>query len=235
MKEDAPSSSKKQKSAKQIAARRRAIQERVQAGGSRRAGSAKKASAPQRREPNDHVSEQDSAHAAVIAEYHALEKRIARTAPGEELERLKAEQLRLGGLEIYQQASLTGAAQYGETSKWLMQQLDGLSIPKRLAGKRRRLLDVGAIAGTSYFTYLDMVDPTYIDLNPQATHVIQADFLQFPLPSDPTGLFDVVCLSLVINFVGSIPDRTEMLRRAHDFLEPDGLLFVVLPLACLAK
>ena len=231
----ASSSSKKQKSAKQIAARRRAIQERIQAGGARRPKGAQKALVPPRQERNDDVSAQDSAHAAVIAEYHALEKRIARTAPGKDLELLKAEQLRLGGLEIYQKASLTGAAQYGETSKWLMQQLKGRSIPKRLAGKRRRLLDVGAIAGTSYSAYLDTVDPTYIDLNPQASHVVQADFLEFPLPADPTGFFDVVCLSLVVNFVGSIPDRTAMLRRAHDFLGCDGLLFVVLPLACLAK
>lgn len=166
-----------------------------------------------------------SEHARKIALYHALEKRIARATDAGERRKLQQEQDALGGLEEYQQASLHGA-RHGESSKWLITELE-----KRHGRRATRLLDVGAIAGTSYKKYKS-IEPTYIDLNPQADHVIKADFLHFPLPETP---YDVVCLSLVLNFVGSIEDRTRMLRRAHDFLHAEGYLYVVLPSACVTK
>jgi len=165
-----------------------------------------------------------SEHARKIALYHALEKQISR-ATGPERERLIAEQEKLGGLQVYQQASLHGA-RHGESSKWLMMQLES-----RRGRRKTRLLDVGAIAGTSYNKFRS-VAPTYIDLNPNAPHVIKADFLKYPLPDQP---FDVVCLSLVLNFVGAIEDRVEMLRRAQLFVHSKGYLYVVLPKACTMK
>jgi 25S rRNA (adenine2142-N1)-methyltransferase len=87
-----------------------------------------------------------SNHARKIALYHTLEKQIARTT-GKERERLVAEQEKLGGLHVYQEASLRGA-RHGESSKWLMQQLES-----RRGRRKTRLLDVGAIAGTSYSKY----------------------------------------------------------------------------------
>lgn len=64
----------------------------------------------------------------------------------------------------------------------------------------------------------------------------------------PTTRFDVVCLSLVLNFEGDISKRGmqsiaraiacidaltgQMILRAHDFLTPTGLLYIVLPLSC---
>lgn len=165
-----------------------------------------------------------SEHARKIALFHSLEKRIAR-ASGKELIALKAEQEALGGLKEYQKASLHGA-RHGDSSKWLITTLE------KLHGRRpTRLLDVGAIAGTSYKKYKS-IQPTYIDINPQADHVIKADFLEFP---EPEELFDVVCLSLVLNYVGSIEDRAEMIQRAHLFTQPEGYLYVVLPLACVGK
>ena len=68
-----------------------------------------------------------------------------------------------------------------------------------------RLLDVGAIAGTAYADY-SWVDATCIDLNSQAPNVTQCDFFDYPVPP-PDKLFDVVGLSLVINFVGSLTQR----------------------------
>lgn len=166
-----------------------------------------------------------SEHARKIALYHALEKRIARADSEDERKKLKAEQDKLGGLKEYQQASLHGARN-GESSKWLVNELE-----KRHGRRPTRLLDVGAIAGTSYKKYTS-IKPTYIDLNPQAEHVIKADFLDFPIPDT---LYDVVCLSLVLNFVGSIEDRVQILRRAHEFLNPDGYLYAVFPSACVTK
>lgn len=139
-----------------------------------------------------------SEHALKIAKYHTLEKQIAR-ATEQEKKLLIAEQKKLGGLSLYQQASLQGA-RHGETSKWLIQ-----TVEANYGGrKERRLLDVGAIAGTSYAKYKS-ITATYIDLNPAADHVIKADFLTYPLPEKP---FDIVCLSLVVNFVGDLDSRS---------------------------
>jgi 25S rRNA (adenine2142-N1)-methyltransferase len=45
--------------------------------------------------------------------------------------------------------------------------------------------------------------------------------------------FNVVCLSLVINFVPDAALRGLMLLRTREFLSDSGLLYVVLPLPCL--
>lgn len=164
-------------------------------------------------------------HARKIALYHVLEKKIARATDEKELVELRAQQEQLGGIKTYQQASLHGA-RHGESSKWLVAALEA-----RHGRRPTRLLDVGAIAGTSYRKYRS-IKPTYIDIDPQADHVIKADFLKYPVQEEP---FDVVCLSLVLNFVGSIEGRVEILRRAHLFVREEGYLYVVLPLACVAK
>lgn len=180
----AASSGSKKKSAKQSEARRRAIRDRL-AQRSLQSGVKK-----------GHTFRN---HAGQIAEYHALEKQIARTEDEKTRAALLQRQERLGGLEDYQNASLTGA-QYGETSKWLVQELE-----RHRGRQHTRVLDVGAIAGTSYKKYKSF-DPVYIDLNPQADHVEKADFLDYAVPDDS---FDVVCLSLVINFVGDLSKRSE--------------------------
>jgi 25S rRNA (adenine2142-N1)-methyltransferase len=71
-----------------------------------------------------------------------------------------------------------------------------------------KILDVGSYLGTSYASF-SFVAPTYIDLNPSpaAPHVLKADFFQFPSPSEDKDKFDIVALSLVLNFVGDIKAR----------------------------
>lgn len=55
-----------------------------------------------------------------------------------------------------------------------------------------------------------------------------------PVPSKAAGLFDVVCLSLVVNFVGDPAQRGQILRHSTQFLVPGtGLLYLVLPLPCI--
>ncbi|KAJ1995775.1 25S rRNA (adenine2142-N1)-methyltransferase [Coemansia spiralis] len=44
--------------------------------------------------------------------------------------------------------------------------------------------------------------------------------------------FDVICLSLVVNFIGDPAKRGDMLKQAKRLLVPSGLLFFVLPLSC---
>lgn len=169
-------------------------------------------------------------HAKQISLFHALEKRIAASKDPAEIAKLKLEQQQLGGLEAYQKASLTGGAKTkgGETGKWFAKTW------QELYGKddEIRFLDVGAIHGTTYDKF-PWINTTSIDLNAMGPGVIQADFFKFPIPREPDQLYDVVGLSLVLNFVGDLQLRAEMLRRAHHFLKPEGHIFVVLPLACL--
>lgn len=78
--------------------------------------------------------------------------------------------------------------------------------------------------------------------------VLKYDFFDFPVPAEP---FHVVCLSLVVNFVGALADRGapadaacagtgsdvrlagRMLLHAHDYVADEGLMWLVLPRACI--
>ncbi|WFD21331.1 25S rRNA (adenine(2142)-N(1))-methyltransferase [Malassezia caprae] len=173
-----------------------------------------------------------SEHAKVIAQYHALEKKIARAPPNERA-RLVAEQRALGGLAAYQDQSTTGGAviRGGESGKWCVKVLKEIWPLHR----RVQLLDVGAIAGTAYAAWPGFVEATSIDLHPRADHVIASDFFDFPVPADDAQKFDVVGLSLVINFVGDLHRRGAMLVHAHQYLRPGGYVYVVLPLACVTN
>jgi len=133
---------------------------------------------------------------------------------------------KLGGFEAYQNASLYGT-KHGDTSKWLLKELKSLVKGRKFSAERKmKLLDVGALA----HNYLDAkwIKTDAIDLHPRLPGIKREDYLQF----EPKEKKDVVCLSLVLNFVGDPFDRGEMIRRAHDHLAADGFLFVVLPRAC---
>lgn len=96
-----------------------------------------------------------------------------------------------------------------------------------------RLLDVGSLQGTAYDKY-PWIAETCIDLHPRSDKVQQYDFLDYPVPAHDEDRFDVVALSLVVNFVGDIAARGRMLRHALAYLKKDGarLLYLVLPRAC---
>ncbi|WFD04275.1 25S rRNA (adenine(2142)-N(1))-methyltransferase [Malassezia obtusa] len=172
-----------------------------------------------------------NAHAQHIAQYHTLEKQIARTTDAAERDALRAQQQALGGLAMYQDQSNTGGAteRGGESAKWSAKVLKELLQPDTPL----RLLDVGAIAGTAYAKYR-WIAPTYIDLNPRAPHVHASDFFDWPVPPLDER-YDVVGLSLVLNFVGDLAKRGEMLLHAHQYLRPNGYVYLVLPLACVAN
>lgn len=174
--------------------------------------------------------EANSDHAEKIAKFHALEKKIAQTDDADEKARLREEQ---GGLDAYQDASLFGGDRQrgGESGKWCAEQLE------KLRGKETpiKLLDVGALSGTSYQKYTAWIKATSIDINPRGPNVEKSDFKDFPKPATEEDCFDVVALSLVVNFVGDLKERGRMLIRAHDYLKPDGYLYLVLPLACVSN
>ncbi|KAA1107066.1 hypothetical protein PGT21_001132 [Puccinia graminis f. sp. tritici] len=176
----------------------------------------------------------------LISEFHRIEKRLSQPKL-DPLTRHKLilEQKKLGGLEAYQTASKIGGAleNGGETGKWCAQTLIELGF--RPSGppptiNKVTLLDVGAIDGKSYAKYTDWISTTSIDINPIDESVVaRCDFFKFPLPKTEEQKFDVVGLSLVLNFIGDLKKRGEMIKRARKFLKPAGKLFIVLPLACL--
>ncbi|WFD08618.1 25S rRNA (adenine(2142)-N(1))-methyltransferase [Malassezia vespertilionis] len=169
------------------------------------------------------------AHTVAIAKYHALEKQIAQTTDIAERSALEKQQRKLGGLAKYQDQSTTGSAtdRGGESGKWCAKTLKNIIAPDT----KISLLDVGAIAGTAYTKYTSWITTTSIDLNPRSENVHQSDFFDWPAPS-AEARYNVVALSLVINFVGDLHKRGELLLHAHQYLRPDGYLYIVLPLAC---
>ncbi|PWN47825.1 hypothetical protein IE53DRAFT_334795 [Violaceomyces palustris] len=173
-------------------------------------------------------------HSERIAAFHTLEKELARATDPDEVERIRNEQKKLGGLESYQDDSLKGGDRLkgGESGKWCAQTLTQL-----LGDEKRtiKLLDVGAIAGTSYAKFESWIKVTSIDLNPRAEHVEKYDFFDYPLPSSEGEKFDVVGLSLVVNFIGDLYKRGSILHHSHSYLKPKGYLYLVLPLPCLTN
>jgi 25S rRNA (adenine2142-N1)-methyltransferase len=169
-------------------------------------------------------------HTQRIARFHTLEKELARTEDEGKRRQLLREQEKLGGLKAYQDASLFGGDRQrgGETGKWSAQALaEALGSQDPI-----RLLDVGALSGSSY-EKSGWISTTSIDINPRSDAVLKYDFFDYPRPAAEQERFDVVALSLVLNFVGDLGDRGRMLVHAHDYVKRQGgYLFVALPLAC---
>ncbi|KAI9323052.1 hypothetical protein DFJ73DRAFT_598594, partial [Zopfochytrium polystomum] len=194
-------------------------------------------------------SSSSSSTQRLISAFHVLNKRLAlceRAGDARGAERARAAIAAMGGLDAYQRASLRGGDERkgkGACGRWLDDgdDDDRDAVPRRRPapppGRRRRLrlLDVGALNGATYAKQSGWIDATYIDLNPQRAGVERQDFFERPLPRGDAERFDVVCLSLVVNFVGEPARRGLMLARARDFLRRGGWLFLVLPLPCVAN
>ncbi|KAJ3186809.1 hypothetical protein HK101_009578 [Irineochytrium annulatum] len=183
----------------------------------------------------------------IIARFHTLNKRLAtaeKTGDDCAVVAIRKEMEELGGIHGYQRASLRGGDEHkgkGACGKWLVPHLRAeLKRRKELSRVKMmalRLLDVGAVNGETYEgggldTWLTV---TSIDLNPQHPNVQRQDFFERPKPRNETDRFEVVCLSLVVNFVGEPDRRGQMLRHARDFLVSGGLLYLVLPFPCISN
>jgi 25S rRNA (adenine2142-N1)-methyltransferase len=144
-----------------------------------------------------------------------------------------------GGLKVYQDASITGQSQDrgGDSSKVLMQWM----VNHKPADKsvRLKMLEVGALSTTNACARSDLFDMTWIDLNSQDPKITQQDFMQRPLPKTDLERFNVISLSLVVNYVPDAIERGKMLRRTRDFLRTQDdnapLLFFVLPAPCVTN
>ncbi|ORX52954.1 hypothetical protein BCR36DRAFT_324013 [Piromyces finnis] len=187
---------------------------------------------------------------ALISKFHVLNKEKERLKQqpqnSEVIERLNEIEKtieHMGGLDAYQKASLLGQDKRrgGDSSKWFIKQLLSLKKPTEfenddnyIAGKPSNsktysLLDIGAVSGSNYSKEGKWIKAKAIDLNPQDSLVEKADFFEYPIPAEK---YQILCLSLVINFVGDNKKRGIMIARANKFLVKNGLLFIVLPNPC---
>jgi len=183
----------------------------------------------------------------IIRSHHQLQKAYVQAVKSGDVS--KSEQIQrqieeYGGLKSYQQASITGqsSSRGGDSSKILMKWLEEEGYSKAIKTQRLNysMLEVGALSCSNACSRSGLFDVQRIDLNSQDSHIEQQDFMERPLPASPMDYFDIISLSLVLNYVPDIEVRGEMLRRTCQFLKSFSTstlsvfptLFVVLPAPC---
>lgn len=184
---------------------------------------------------------------ALINRHHQLQKRKTQAVErGDKVEEalVETELAKLGGLGQYQQASLQGQSndRGGDTSKLLLQWLPTSAL--RSLNRRPKMLEVGALSTRNACSTSGLFELVHIDLNSQEPGIQSQDFMERPLPKDPSEKFDIISLSLVLNYVPDAVGRGQMLVRTLSFLENSEAsatpstepffpsLFVVLPRSC---
>ncbi|KAF1933478.1 uncharacterized protein M421DRAFT_97611 [Didymella exigua CBS 183.55] len=190
----------------------------------------------------------------IIRTHHRLHKQLAaaqKIGDSRKAQELETEIEKNGGIALYQAASKQGQAsdRGGDSSKLLVEWLAELGVLDRKArGKRRtenvslRCLEVGALSTTNEISkFPSLIEMTRIDLNSQGAGIEKQDFTRRPLPKSDEERFDIVSLSLVLNYVPDAPGRGAMLQLIPQFLRTAvttssaslPLLFFVLPLPCI--
>ncbi|KAL8648341.1 MAG: hypothetical protein Q9226_006039 [Calogaya cf. arnoldii] len=196
---------------------------------------------------------------SLIRRHHTLRKQIHTAilnGDSASAGKLQAELEASGGLQKYQEASIQGQSSErgGDSSKVLIEWLNELLSQHgrhHIAGSGRlRMLEVGALKVDNACSRSGIFNVTRIDLHSQHPDIQAQDFMQKPVPSSDTLRdegFDVVSLSLVVNYVGDAFVRGEMLKRVSNFLRSSKLttkdearstfpaLFLVLPASCVTN
>jgi len=168
---------------------------------------------------------------SVIRRFHVLLKTRSRAKHDpKKLAEIDAEIEQLGGLDAYQQMSKLGqrADRGGGTEKVFIDWLKHLGLRGQ---SKLKLLEVGALKPDNYHFCLSWIDNTPIDLHSQHPDILEQDFLEMS-ENENSSKWDLISLSLVLNFVPGTEDRGRMLRLSHTMLKPNGLLFLALPLPC---
>ncbi|KAK7409018.1 25S rRNA (adenine2142-N1)-methyltransferase [Neonectria punicea] len=182
----------------------------------------------------------------LINTHHQLDKQRRQAAAKGDKDgegRISAQIEKLGGIDHYQKASLQGQSldRGGDTSKVLLEWLPVAELKE--LDQPLKMLEVGSLSTRNACSTSGIFDMQHIDLNSQQPGIKQQDFMDRPLPKDESEIFDIISLSLVLNFVPEPEGRGEMLLRTLSFLrkESDTLggvnelfpsLFVVLPRSC---
>jgi 25S rRNA (adenine2142-N1)-methyltransferase len=189
----------------------------------------------------------------LIRSHHQLNKKLE-TAKSKgndaEVEELQKQIEKLGGLKSYQQASIQGQSndRGGDSSVVLMKWLEPTADALSKAEPKLRLLEVGALSISNVCSKSGHFDVQRIDLNSQGDGILQQDFMERPLPKSAAEQFDIISLSLVLNYVPDAPGRGEMLKRTCQFLDTRHridrdaavqavfpALFLVLPAPCITN
>jgi len=177
----------------------------------------------------------------IIRKHHNLLKAQAQAVKAGDstaAEALEAEITANGGLERYQKASQIGqlTSRGGDTSRVLRTWLEEDGV---LGSAERTLtvLEIGCLEVKNEISKCEGVEMTRIDLHSSEPAILEQDFMARPLPETGAEKFDIISLSLVLNYVASPNDRWDMLFRTTPFLreqEVESLptLFLVLPQPC---
>ena len=205
--------------------------------------------------PKERMSAQQSR--TIIRTHHRLQKEHAAAVKRGDInaaEKLAGAIEKNGGITKYQAASKQGQAKDrgGDSSKLLVEWLVELGVIDRKARGRTavektplRCLEVGALSTTNEISkFPSLIEMTRIDLNSQGPGIQKQDFMERPLPASDNERFDLLSLSLVLNYVPDASGRGEMLKRITEFLRTANiaatecsnvlpLLFFVLPLPCI--
>ncbi|KHJ31857.1 putative nucleolus protein [Erysiphe necator] len=188
----------------------------------------------------------------IIQNHHNLEKERSKAlANGDSakatllLEQIESQ----GGIEGYQMASLLGQSRErgGDSSKLLLEWLKPVTTELRESianGNPLRLLEIGALSHTNACTTCNLFEVERIDLNSQSKTIKKQDFMQMPISHDEKNKFDIISLSLVLNFIPDATEKGNMLLRTVKFLKTSKYsgtdeyvrlfpcLFLVLPAPC---
>lgn len=189
----------------------------------------------------------------LIRSHHQLNKKleVAKSkGKDDEVEELQKQIEELGGLKSYQQASIQGQSndRGGDSSVVLMKWLEPTADALSKAEPKLKLLEVGALSTSNACSKSGHFDVQRIDLNSQGDGILQQDFMERPLPKSAAEQFDIISLSLVLNYVPDAPGRGEMLKRTCQFLDTRHridrdaavqavfpALFLVLPAPCITN
>ena len=224
------------------------------------------ASRPKALDSSNTARPSSRASKSLIRRYHTLEKRLAQAHSVHDNDRvtsIQAEIQGLGGLSAYQRASIAGQSleRGGDTSKalieWIAPAMEAVNSQghtgeqkEKPIGPKLRLLEVGALRSDNACAKSGLFDIERIDLQSQHPSIKEQDFMERPIPSSDASPvkegFDMISLSLVLNFVPDAAGRGAMLTRVAKFLRPSGndydrndaqdklfpSLFLVLPAPC---
>lgn len=196
-----------------------------------------------------------------IRSYHTLRKRVlqAHKAGDTALALALHDELEgLGGLEAYQAASTVGQSKQrgGDTSKVLVEWLQpvlkliGAEDSGNGTTKPLRILEVGALSASNALNVPGKTSIRRLDLRSNdRENIEEMDFMDLDPAKPWKGQldYDLLSLSLVVNFVEDPAGRGEMLRHSTRFLQRSAgevrgrerthhemlpALFLVLPLPC---
>ncbi|CBY01028.1 hypothetical protein IAQ61_011924 [Plenodomus lingam] len=193
----------------------------------------------------------------IIRTHHTLQKEHAAAIKSGDLAKATIISRKIeenGGIKLYQAASKQGQAKDrgGDSSKVLVEWLVQARVLDPKARDRKtsqaiplRCLEVGALSTKNEISrFPSIIDMHRIDLNSQGPGIEKQDFMERPLPSNTDESFDIVSLSLVLNYVPDAAGRGEMLKRITRFLRKPiaqtqtsstilPALFFVLPRPCI--